>query len=74
MDKNKLKTITDLFLDCNDKRALEELYKIKQDPLLKIVIAWIDEYEETLEDDNTPQYYMYGDIIRYILNKYKIKL
>lgn len=73
MKKKKLNKIHDLFMDCNDKEALQELYKETKDPIVKILIVWNEEYMEELEDYNLPQYYMYGDIIGHIFDKYKLE-
>ena len=74
MRKSKRKLLVDLFHDCKDKDALKIMYRETKNPLVNILIRWNEDYEGELDDYNTPQFYMYGDIINYVLDKYKIKL
>lgn len=73
MKKRKLKKIIDLFMKDGDQDALELLYKETKDPLVKVLIDWNEQYETELQDYNTPQFYMYDDIISLIFDKYKLR-
>lgn len=73
MKKRKLKKIIDLFMKDGDQDALEILYKETKDPLVKVLIDWNEQYETELQDYNTPQFYMYDDIISLIFDKYKLR-
>lgn len=73
MKKSKLKKILDLFMNESDREALEELYKETKDPLVKILLDWNGQYEIEIQDYNTPQFYMYDDIMSYIFGKYKLR-
>lgn len=69
---NKLEKVVDLFMEENDKQALEELYKITNDKLIKILIDWNKEYEVELQDVYTYPSSMYEDIMNYVWDKYKL--
>jgi len=71
IDKNKLRRILNLFMDEEDLKALNVLYKATEDPLVKILINWKNEYEE-LKCCQTNEFYMYDDIISYLFKKYEL--
>lgn len=69
---NDFKKVVDLFMEDEDKKALNELYKITNDEIVKILLDWKKEYEVELEDPNTYSSSMYEDIMGYVWDKYKL--
>lgn len=67
-----MKQVSKLFMEESDRQALELLYKITNDKLVKIALDWNKSYEVELDEVNTNEFYMYDDIISYIWDKYKI--
>ena len=67
-----MKEVSKLFMEESDRQALELLYKITNDKLVKIALDWNKSYEVELDEVNTNEFYMYDDIISYIWDKYKI--
>ena len=65
--------VVKLFMDESDLRALNLLYKLTKDPLVKILINWYKDYEIIEDAGETNEYYMYDDIIQYIFKKYKLE-
>lgn len=68
-----LKKVLELFMDENDLKALELLYKITNDELIKILINWYKEFEEIENAEETNEYFMYDDLIQYVFKKYKLE-
>lgn len=71
-DNPRLLEIVDTFMNEGDNKALEQLYEITEDKLLKILISWKDEYGDIIDNPQTNVSYMYNDIIGYIWDKYKL--
>lgn len=71
-DNSKMIEIVDIFMNENDKIGLEELYKVTEDKLVKILLNWKDEYEGFVDDYNTYVGSMYNDIMDYVWEKYKL--
>lgn len=67
-----MKQVSKLFMEESDRQALELLYEITNDKLVKIALDWNKSYETELNEVNTNEFYMYDDIISYIWDKYKI--
>lgn len=68
-----LKKVLELFMEEDDLKALELLYKLTKDDLVKILINWYKDYEIIEDAGETNEYYMYDDIIQYIFKKYKLE-
>lgn len=64
--------IVELFMNLNDKEALEELYKVTQDDIVKILLTWKKEYEVELQCCDSCQSSMYEDIMGYVWKKYNL--
>lgn len=64
--------IVELFMNLNDKEALEELYKVTQDDIVKILLNWKKEYEVELQCCDSCQSSMYEDIMEYVWKKYNL--
>lgn len=71
-DNPRMLEIVDMFMNDGDNEALEQLYEITEDNLLKILISWKDEYSEMIDNPQTNISYMYNDIIGYVWEKYKL--
>lgn len=67
-----LEDIVSLFMEENDRQALEKLYEITNDKLVKILIDWNTEYEEFIGEPYTYAGDMYEDIMSYIWDKYNL--
>lgn len=66
---NNFEKVNDLFMEENDIDALELLYELTHDTIVKMALDWKKEYETigcTYSDAN----YMYNDIISYLYDKY----
>lgn len=73
MNKNQKNIVLDLFMEKNDKEALNKLYSFTNDELVKIVIEWNKKYKCTKYDEDVDIIRkMYEDIIHYIFNKYSL--
>lgn len=72
MEDKKIKKVSDLFMEENDLKALEKLYKSTNDKLVKILINWRKEYETEIINGCTNESYMYEDLIEYIFKKYNL--
>ena len=72
MNESKRKKVIKLFMEENDEAALKLLFKVTKDDIVNTLLNWRKEYEIALSDYNTPQFYMYEDIISYIFKKYKL--
>ena len=72
MNESKRKKVIKLFMEENDEAALKLLFKATKDDIVNTLLDWRKEYEIALSDYNTPQFYMYEDIISYIFKKYKL--
>lgn len=68
-----LKKVLELFMGKKDLKALELLYKITNDELIKILINWYKEFEEIENEEETNEYFMYDDLIQYVFKKYKLE-
>lgn len=68
----KLLEITELFMEESDDKALEKLYNLTNDKLVKKVIEWKKDYFEELSDVFTIPFAMYNDVIEYLFEKYKL--
>lgn len=68
-----LKKVLELFMSKKDLKALELLYKITNDELIKILINWYKEFEEIENEEETNEYFMYDDLIQYVFKKYKLE-
>lgn len=68
----KLVEIVELFMDENDKVALEELYKVTNDKLILTILEWKKEYYFEIEDYNTSASTIYSDVMEYIWDKYQL--
>lgn len=64
--------IVNLFMKENDEQALNKLYELTNDELVKILIDWNKEYEEFIGEPGTYAGDMYADIMSYIWDKYKL--
>lgn len=64
--------IVNLFMNENDRQALEKLYEITNDKIVKILIDWNKEYEEFIGEPGTYAGDMYEDVMNYIWDKYKL--
>lgn len=64
--------VVDLFMEENDKKALEKLYELTNDKLVKLLIDWNAEYEEFIEEPGTYAGDMYEDVMSYIWDKYNL--
>lgn len=64
--------IVDLFMNEDDKSALEKLYEITNDRLVKILVDWKKEYELTIDELYTDSSGMYNDIMEYVWDKYQL--
>lgn len=64
--------IVTLFMNENDRQALEKLYEITNDKIVKILIDWNKEYEEFIGEPGTYASDMYEDVMNYIWDKYKL--
>ncbi len=64
--------IVSLFMDENDRQALEKLYELTNDKLVEILMNWNKEYEEFIGEPGTYVGDMYEDIMSYIWDKYKL--
>ena len=73
MKKSKKKKILKFFMNLLDLYALDELYKETEDPIVKILLKWHEEYKDELKVGYTPQHNMYSDIIGYLFEKYKLR-
>ena len=69
---NNLKKVVDLFMKEKDEKALQELYEITNDKIVKILLDWNKEYEVELEEPYTYSSSMYADIMDYVWDKYKL--
>jgi hypothetical protein len=67
-----MKEVVNLFMEENDLMALEKLYEITNDKLVKILIKWYSEYAEEIEECFTNEFDMYDDIMQYIWEKYEL--
>lgn len=56
--------IVSLFMNENDRQALEKLYEITNDKIVKILIDWNKEYEEFIGEPGTYVGDMYEDGVR----------
>lgn len=72
MSNTGLEEIVDLFMKENDSKALEKLYELTNDRLVKILLEWRVEYGEFIDDYMTYPGSMYSDIIEYVWDKYKL--
>lgn len=66
------KKVVDLFMEENDTKALQELYKITNDKIVKILLDWKKEYEVELQEPDTYSSSMYSDVMSYVWDKYKL--
>ena len=74
MDKEEsLKKVVKLFMDENDEKALKRLYKITNDPLVKMLLEWRAEHSERLAYSYSGEFSMYQDVISYIFDKYELR-
>ncbi len=64
--------VVDLFQNDKDEKALNLLYRLTNDSIVKIALDWRKEYEESLESVYSDASYMYNDVISYIYEKYKL--
>ena len=67
-----MEKVVDLFMQEDDLKALNLLYKITEDKLIKILIKWYNEFEEISQAEQSNEYYMYDDIMQYIWEKYEL--
>ena len=67
-----MEEVAKLFMEESDKKALEKLYNITKDDIVRIALDWCNSYVVELDEVNTNEFYMYDDIINYIWKKYKI--
>lgn len=67
-----LEDIVSLFMEENDKEALEKLYETTNDKLVKILLDWHKEYEEFIGEPGTYAGDMYEDIMSYVWDKYNL--
>ena len=67
-----MKEVVNLFMEENDLMALEKLYEITNDKLVKILIKWHSEYTEEIEECFTNEFDMYDDIMQYVWEKYEL--
>lgn len=72
MINKELSEIVDLFMNENDRLALEKLYKITNDKLIKILSDWKNDYNEAIDETFTDANGMYNDMISYIWDKYNL--
>lgn len=68
--KNDMSEVVNLFMNNSDLEALNLLYNITKDSLVKILIDWCNNYsvQELYTDVNS----MYTDMIDYIFSKYNL--
>lgn len=72
-EQNKiLENIIDLFMEENDKQALNKLYELTNDKLVKLLIDWNVEYEEFIGETGTYAGDMYEDVMNYVWDKYNL--
>ena len=72
-EQNKiLENIVDLFMEENDKQALNKLYELTNDKLVKLLIDWNVEYEEFIGEIGTYAGDMYEDVMNYVWDKYNL--
>ncbi len=64
--------VVDLFMKENDKKALEKLYDLTNDKLVKLLIDWHTEYEEFIGEPGTYAGDMYEDVMSYVWDKYNL--
>lgn len=64
--------IVELFMNEDDKSALEKLYEMTKDKLVKILLDWKEEYELTIDENYTDSSGMYNDIMEYVWEKYHL--
>lgn len=64
--------IVNLFMEENDEQALNKLFELTNDELVKILIDWHKEYEEFIGEPGTYAGDMYADIMSYVWDKYKL--
>lgn len=64
--------IVNLFMEENDEKALNKLYELTNDELVKILIDWHSEYYEFIGEPGTYVGDMYEDIMSYVWDKYKL--
>ena len=72
-EQNKiLENIVDLFMEENDKQALNKLYELTNDKLVKLLIDWNVEYEGFIGETGTYAGDMYEDVMNYVWDKYNL--
>lgn len=64
-----MEKVNELFMQENDTKALELLYEITNDTIVKIALNWKKEIE-TIDILNSDSNCMYNDIISYLYDKY----
>lgn len=67
-----LEDVVKLFMEENDRQALEKLYEVTNDKLVNILLGWNKEYNEFIGETNTYAGSMYEDIMSYVWDKYKL--
>ena len=67
-----MKEIARIFMEEQDKKALEMLYNLTRDDIVEIALNWCDEYKEQLDNVYSNEFSMYNEIIEYIWQKYEI--
>lgn len=67
-----LNDVVILFMEENDKKALEKLYGITNDKLVKILIEWNNDYQEFIGEPSTYAGDMYKDVMGYVWDKYNL--
>ncbi|MDO5555119.1 MAG: hypothetical protein Q4G09_00250 [Clostridia bacterium] len=70
--QTQLLEVIKLFMRENDQKALEKLYEITNDKIVKILLDWREEYENIIGEVNTYSNNMYEDIISYVWEKYNL--
>lgn len=67
-----MREIARIFMEEQDKKALEMLYNLTRDEIVEIALSWCDEYKEQLDNVYSNELSMYNEIIEYIWEKYEI--
>ena len=69
-EKEEFKKIIKLFDNEKDGEALNKLFDLTQDKIVKILIRLYDEYEDLIKDYTTYMSEIYSDLIEHVWEKY----
>lgn len=71
-NNDEMLEVVRLFMDENDAEALNKLYDITGDKLVKILLDWREEYDTFVDDYMTYVGSMYNDVMEYVWEKYEL--